>query len=71
MSTQKVPVTFLGGYSPRKGLLGILAFPDMLKGDQIRLDQITLPAGVTATIEPDALLAQVVAPRVEAEPEEG
>jgi large subunit ribosomal protein L25 len=40
-------------------------------GDQIRLDEITLPAGVTATIEPDALLAQVVAPRVEAEPEEG
>ena len=39
-------------------------------GDQIRLDEITLPAGVTATIEPDALLAQVVAPRVEAEPEE-
>jgi len=33
-------------------------------GDQFRLDEITLPAGVTATIEPDALIAQVVAPRV-------
>jgi large subunit ribosomal protein L25 len=41
-------------------------------GDQVRLDELTLPPGVTATIEPDALLAQVVAPRVveaEAEPE--
>jgi large subunit ribosomal protein L25 len=34
-------------------------------GSQIRLDEITLPTGVTATIEPDALIAQVVAPRVE------
>ncbi|HEY5164819.1 MAG TPA: 50S ribosomal protein L25 [Acidimicrobiia bacterium] len=33
-------------------------------GDQFRLNEITLPAGVTATIEPDALIAQVVAPRV-------
>ena len=33
-------------------------------GDQVRLDEITLPARVTATIEPDALIAQVVAPRV-------
>jgi large subunit ribosomal protein L25 len=33
-------------------------------GDQFRLDEITLPAGVSATIEPDALIAQVVAPRV-------
>ena len=33
-------------------------------GDQFRLDEITLPSGVTATIEPDALIAQVVAPRV-------
>lgn len=33
-------------------------------GDQVRLDEITLPAGVTATVEPDALIAQVVAPRV-------
>jgi large subunit ribosomal protein L25 len=33
-------------------------------GDQLRLDEITLPARVTATIEPDALIAQVVAPRV-------
>jgi large subunit ribosomal protein L25 len=34
-------------------------------GSQIRLDEITLPPGVTATIEPDSLIAQVVAPRVE------
>ncbi|HSO95315.1 MAG TPA: 50S ribosomal protein L25 [Acidimicrobiia bacterium] len=33
-------------------------------GDQIHLDAIPLPSGVTATIEPDALIAQVVAPRV-------
>jgi large subunit ribosomal protein L25 len=33
-------------------------------GDQLRLDEITLPDRVTATIEPDALIAQVVAPRV-------
>jgi large subunit ribosomal protein L25 len=33
-------------------------------GDQIHLDAITLPPGVTATIEPDTLIAQVVAPRV-------
>jgi large subunit ribosomal protein L25 len=40
-------------------------------GDQIRLDEITLPEGVAATIEPDSLLAQVVAPRVvEEEPTE-
>jgi large subunit ribosomal protein L25 len=34
-------------------------------GSQIRLDEITLPPGVAATIEPDSLIAQVVAPRVE------
>jgi large subunit ribosomal protein L25 len=33
-------------------------------GDQIHLDAITLPPGVTATIELDTLIAQVVAPRV-------
>lgn len=33
MSTQKVPVTFLSGHSPRKGVLGVIAFPDMLEGD--------------------------------------
>jgi large subunit ribosomal protein L25 len=33
-------------------------------GDQIHLDAITLPPGVTATIESDTLIAQVVAPRV-------
>ncbi len=40
-------------------------------GDQIRLTDLTLPAGVTATIEADALIAQVVAPRVVTEEEEG
>ncbi len=33
-------------------------------GDQLRLTDLTLPPGVTPTIEPDALIAQVVAPRV-------
>jgi len=39
-------------------------------GDQVRLTDLTLPAGVTPTIEPDALIAQVVAPRVAEEAEE-
>jgi large subunit ribosomal protein L25 len=34
-------------------------------GDQLRLDEVALPAGVSATIEADALVAQVVAPRVQ------
>ncbi|HWW44370.1 MAG TPA: 50S ribosomal protein L25 [Acidimicrobiia bacterium] len=38
-------------------------------GDQIRLSDLSLPSGVTPTIEPDALIAQVVAPRVTAEEE--
>jgi large subunit ribosomal protein L25 len=38
-------------------------------GDQVRLTELPLPAGVTATIEPDALIAQVVAPRVVVEEE--
>ena len=38
-------------------------------GDQLRLSGLTLPPGVTPTIEPDALIAQVVAPRVSAEEE--
>ena len=33
-------------------------------GDQLRLTDLTLPPGITPTIEPDALIAQVVAPRV-------
>jgi large subunit ribosomal protein L25 len=33
-------------------------------GDQLRVAELTLPAGVTATVEDDALVAQVVAPRV-------
>ncbi|HEV2309149.1 MAG TPA: 50S ribosomal protein L25, partial [Acidimicrobiia bacterium] len=44
-------------------------------GDQIRLSDLSLPPGVTPTIEADALIAQVVAPRVVeeevAEPAEG
>ncbi len=39
-------------------------------GDQLRLNEIALPPGVTATVEPDTLVAQVVAPRVVEEPEE-
>jgi large subunit ribosomal protein L25 len=39
-------------------------------GDQIRLTDLTLPPGVTPTIEPDSLIAQVVAPRVTAAEEE-
>jgi len=38
-------------------------------GDQLRVEELVLPAGVVATIEPDALVAQVVMPRVEEEPE--
>jgi large subunit ribosomal protein L25 len=33
-------------------------------GDQLRVAELTLPAGVVATVEEDALVAQVVAPRV-------
>jgi large subunit ribosomal protein L25 len=36
-------------------------------GDQLRLNEVTLPDGVVATIEPDTLVAQVVAPRVQEE----
>lgn len=36
-------------------------------GDQLRLNEITLPNGVVATIEEDTLVAQVVAPRVQEE----
>jgi hypothetical protein len=33
MSVNKVPVTFLNGFSAWKGLLGMITFPDMLEGD--------------------------------------
>lgn len=39
-------------------------------GDQLRVEELALPAGVATTVEPDALVAQVVMPRVEEEPEE-
>ena len=39
-------------------------------GDHLRLADLAIPAGVTPTLEPDALIAQVVAPRVTAEEEE-
>ncbi len=38
-------------------------------GDQLRLTDLSLPPGITPTIEPDSLIAQVVAPRVTAEEE--
>jgi large subunit ribosomal protein L25 len=38
-------------------------------GDQLRLEEITLPPGVTTELEPDTLLVQVIAPRVAEEPE--
>jgi len=39
-------------------------------GDQVRLAELAIPAGVTPTLDADALIAQVVAPRVVAEEEE-
>jgi large subunit ribosomal protein L25 len=33
-------------------------------GDQLRVGELSLPAGVAATVEADALVAQVIAPRV-------
>jgi large subunit ribosomal protein L25 len=39
-------------------------------GDHLRLSDLRLPPGVTPTIEPDSLIAQVVAPRVSAAEEE-
>ena len=35
MTSGTVPVTFLNGYSGRKGVLGLLAFPDMLSSDSV------------------------------------
>jgi large subunit ribosomal protein L25 len=42
-------------------------------GDQIRMQEVTLPPGVVTPLESDALVAQVIAPRVVEEevPEEG
>jgi large subunit ribosomal protein L25 len=42
-------------------------------GDQIRMTEVSLPVGVVTTLEPDTLVAQVIAPRVVEEevPEEG
>ena len=39
-------------------------------GDQLRVGELVLPAGVATTLEPDALVAQVAMPRVEEVPEE-
>jgi large subunit ribosomal protein L25 len=39
-------------------------------GDQVRLSDLVVPPRVTPTLEPDALIAQVVAPRVTAAEEE-
>jgi len=36
-------------------------------GDQLRVSELALPGGVTAMVEGDVLVAQVVAPRVEVE----
>lgn len=33
-------------------------------GDQVRVEELAIPAGVVVTVEPDALVAQVIAPRV-------
>jgi large subunit ribosomal protein L25 len=38
-------------------------------GGHVRFEEVTLPPGVTTALEPDALVAQVLAPRVVEEPE--
>jgi large subunit ribosomal protein L25 len=38
-------------------------------GDQLRFSEVSLPAGVTSALDPEALVVQVVAPRVVEEPE--
>jgi large subunit ribosomal protein L25 len=40
-------------------------------GDQLRIEDITLPDGVTTQVEPDFVVAQVAAPRVTTEGVEG
>ena len=54
------------------GLLEQLVFslPIEARPQDIRLTDLPLPSGVQATIEPDALIAQVVAPRVATAEEE-
>jgi len=44
MSSQ-VPITFLGGYSAWKGLLGVISFPDMLSSDTVFCRFFTYNAG--------------------------
>ena len=40
-------------------------------GDQLRVEEMRLPEGVTTQVEPDTVVVQVAAPRVAAEVEEG
>jgi large subunit ribosomal protein L25 len=40
-------------------------------GDQLRIEDLALPNGVSTEVEPDAVVVQVAAPRVSAEVEEG
>jgi large subunit ribosomal protein L25 len=44
---------------------------DLAIGDQLRVEDIPLPAGVETQAEPDFVVAQVAAPRVVSEAEEG
>ena len=44
---------------------------DLAIGDQLRVEDIPLPAGVETQAEPDFVVAQVAAPRVVTEAEEG
>ena len=40
-------------------------------GDQLRLSEMQLPAGVSTQVDPETVIVQVAAPRVAAEVEEG
>jgi large subunit ribosomal protein L25 len=40
-------------------------------GDQLRVEDMTLPEGVSTQVEPDTVVVQVAAPRIAAEEEEG
>lgn len=42
---------------------------ELVIGDQLRVAELALPAGVTTTVDGDVLVAQVVAPRIEVEEE--
>lgn len=44
---------------------------ELAVGDSLTVADISVPAGVTVTSEPDTVVASVLAPTVEAEPEEG